>query len=80
MYRSTSIVNYAYLQASIHLFPPLFPTLASGVNINPATVPMPGRKLPIATLTAMLHILQPPDAKRDTAKARDRTDAQGPGT
>ena len=71
---------------TLHLFPvssqpPLFEKLlASGVNVNPTLIPMPSRKLPIAIAAPMLHILQPPDAKGNTAQASDGTETQGPST
>ena len=51
-----------------------------GVTINPTIIPMPRRELLIAIPAPMLHILQPSNAKGNTAKARDRTNAQRPTT
>ena len=60
--------------------PPLSSISAPGVTINPTIIPMPSRE-PLITIPApMLHILQPSNAKRNTAKARDKTNAQGPTT
>lgn len=61
---------------------PTFPPSNSspGVNLNPPIVPMPSRQLLIAVPTPMLHVLQPPDAERNTAQARDGADPQGPAT
>ena len=48
------------------------------MTINPTIIPMPSRKPLLAVPAPMLHILQPTDAKRDTAQARNQTDAQRP--
>ena len=60
--------------------PPLSSTSTPGVTINPTIIPMPSRKPLIAIPAPMLYILQPSNAKRNTAKASDKTNAQGPTT
>ncbi len=61
-----------------HWAPPAASDSAPGLNVHPPTVPMPSRKLAIAVPTHMLHILQPTNAERNTAKTRNRTHAQRP--
>ncbi len=60
--------------------PPATSDSAPSLNVNPPIVPMPSRKLAIAVPTHVLNILQPTNAKRNTAKTRNRTHAQSPST
>ena len=50
------------------------------MTINPPIIPMPSRKPLLAVPAPMLHILQPTNAKRNTAQSRHHTDAQRPPT